>query len=441
MPLSLPIRSLVTSASRLRTWLFPLVMATAALAGCGGNGSNSSGQATVRALNLASDQGALSLLADDTELFSSVAADGLSGDTTLATGTYSLKVRSPGSTTNLVTQSQSVTQDVHYLALIWGRSNALRVSMLTEDQDSSAIASGNARLRLVNATIDSGPVDVYLTTTSADLADSSPVLTSVGSGGISGFKELSAGTYRLRITGAGDPADVRLDVPTFTLTAQQHATFVATAGASGVLLHGAAVPQRDTLSLFKNVQARMRVVAGVESGGTVGVTLGTRTLAGSIRSPSVGPYTVVDAATASLVVRINGVALAAQPQTLVAGTDYTLLVSGTAAAPAVNRITDDNRLPVTASRMRIRLVNGTSGVDPLALSVDFSAVASDVASGQASSYVTLVSNPSAGVDVTSPSAAAPLFSVTGANLQSQGVYTVFMLGGNAAPTGVIRKER
>ncbi|MFN8619103.1 MAG: hypothetical protein U0837_18655, partial [Dehalococcoidia bacterium] len=96
MPLSLPIRSLVPSASRLRTWLVPLVMATAALAGCGGNGSSSSGQATVRALNLASDQGALSLLADDTELFSGVAADGLSGDTTLATGTYSLKVRSPG---------------------------------------------------------------------------------------------------------------------------------------------------------------------------------------------------------------------------------------------------------------------------------------------------------------------------------------------------------
>ena len=413
----------------------------AGLASCGGGSSSDSGQTTVRVLNLAGDVGTLSVLVDDTEAFPSVASDAVSSDTTFDAGTYTLKVRQPAGTTNLLSQSHSLSKDQQYLAVVWGRASALRLSTLSETQDDSEIASGNTRLRLMNATIDSGAVDVYLTTSDADLADSTPVISSVAAGGIGGFKEFSAGTYRLRVTGAGDPADVRLDVASVTLPALKHSTLIVTAGTSGVLVHGAVVPRRSTLALMKNTQARVRVVAGVDAGGSVNVVLGSRTLAGSLRSPSVGPYALVDAGDAALAVRVNGVAQASQTRTFEAGTDYTLLVHGGAAAPAVVRVADDNRLPTTASRVRIRLVNGASVADPLALSVDYAAVASDVPAGAASSYVTLVSNSSARVDVTAPSAVNALFSDTDANLQAYGVYTVFMLGGNAEPTGVMRKER
>jgi hypothetical protein len=140
-------------------------------------------------------------------------------------------------------------------------------------------------------------------------------------------------------------------------------------------------------------------------------------------------------------VRLNGTVFSSQARSFDAGADYTLLVNGEAAAPRAQLLTDDNRLPTTSGRTRIRLVNGTALADALTLSVDYAAVASDVATGAASSYVTMTSNGSARIDVTAPSAASALFSDTDANLQSLGVYTVFMLGGNAAPTGVIRKER
>ncbi|MBI5716233.1 MAG: DUF4397 domain-containing protein [Burkholderiales bacterium] len=434
--------ALVRLASSVPAFALALVLAVALLLpACGGSSDAASGQTTVRVLNLATDVGSLNLLVDDTEAFQAVDTDTVSASTTFDAGTYTLKVRMAGSSSNLLSQSHSLSKDQHYLAVVWGRLSAPRLSTLSEDGDDSGISSGNTRLRVMNATIDSGAVDVYLTTSDADLGDSTATVASVASGGISAFKEFSAGTYRLRVTGAGDPADVRLDVASLSLSALQHATLIVTAGTSGVLVHGAVVPQLGTLALSKNQQSRVRVVAGVEAAGSVGVSLGARTLAGSIRSPSVGPYAVIDAGTATLAVRVNGVALATQAQEFQAGSDYTLLVYGAAGAPQVQRITDDNRLPTTSSRMRIRMINGTSLADPLALSVDYAAVASDVPAGYGSSYVTLASNASARVDVTAPSAASPLFSDTDANLQALSVYTVFMLGGNSVPTGVMRKER
>ncbi len=431
-----------TRTALVRLASFIPVLAVVLLApGCGGSSDSSSGQTTVRVLNLAADVGSLNLLVEDTEAFQGVDTDTVSSSTTFDAGTYTLKVRPAGSSTNLLSQSHSLSKDQHYLAVVWGRQSAPRLSTLSEDGDNSDISSGNTRLRVMNATIDSGPVDVYLTGSDADLGDSTATVASVASGGISAFREFSAGTYRLRVTGAGDPADVRLDVAVVSLSALQHATLIVTAGTSGVLVHGAVVPQLGTLALSKNQQSRVRLVAGVEGASTVGVSLGTRTLAGSIRSPSVGPYAVIDAGTATLAVRVNGVALGSQSQVFQAGSDYTLLVYGAAGSAQVQRITDDNRLPTTSLRMRIRMINGTSLADPLALSVDYSAVASDVPAGTSSSYVTLASNASARVDVTAPSAASPLFSDTDANLQAQGVYTVFMLGGNSVPTGVLRKER
>ena len=417
--------------------------ATTSLVACGGSSgsSSTSGTTTVRALNLTSDLASVDLLSDDTTRFSALGADQLAADQGFDAGTYTLKVRRNGSSADLLTQSHVLAGDAHYLAVVWGRESALRLSALPEDQTDTDITSGYSRLRVMNATIDSGAVDVYVTSSAADISDTAATVSAATAGQITAFKDISAGTYRLRVTGAGDPADLRLDIPAISLGSQKHNTLILTAGSSGVLLHGLLAPRREAALVLKNTQARVRVLAGVDASGSVGVTLGARTLAGSLRSPSVGPYALVDAGTATLALRVNGVLASETAQTYTAGTDYTLLVYGTAATPQISRLVDDNRLPSTSARSRVRLINGTTGSDPLTLSVEYAAVGNDVAAGGASAYVTLLSNASARVDVTAPSAALPLFSDTDANLQSLGVYSVIMLGGNAVPTGVLRKER
>jgi hypothetical protein len=125
----------------------------------------------------------------------------------------------------------------------------------------------------------------------------------------------------------------------------------------------------------------------------------------------------------------------------VAGAVYTLVALGTTASPTLAWPGDDNRLPSTSTRTKVRLVHGDATLDALTLSIDYGLTASDVAVGTASSYSNLTSNDSARVDVTTASLSTAVYSATEVNLQVQGVYTLFVLGGNSAPTGVLRKDR
>jgi hypothetical protein len=284
-------------------------------------------------------------------------------------------------------------------------------------------------------------VDVFLTSSTADLGESAATLSAVAGGSTSAFRELSSGSYRLRVTGSGDPTDLRLDIPAITLADRQHASLVLTAGASGVLLDGVFIPQQGQATPMKNTQARVRVAAGVDGAGSVGVSLGSRTLVGALRSPSVGPYQLVDAGSQTLTVRVNGSELLTTTRAFAAGSDHTLLVYGAAGAGELRVIQDDNRLPSLATRSKLRLVHGAAGLDALTLAVDYLALVSDTVAGTASASSTVTSSSTARVDVTSASAAAAVYTAEEVNLQGQAVYSVFVLGGNASATGLIRKER
>lgn len=431
-----------TSLPSRRQALLTLGAAASAtlLPACGGSDGDGGGggTATIRAINLTSDVPSVDLFFNDTRQFASLATDTLADNVSLSSADYTVKIKRAGDSTTLSSGTYSLAGDKHYTAVVWGRENALRLTTLPEDEAASNITSGSSRIRIFSATQDSGTVDVYITSSTADIADATPTIGSVTPGLLTGFTELSAGTYRLRVTGAGDPNDLRLDIAAITLTQGQHATLVITPGAGGVLVNALQVRQQSTLTAMKNTQARLRVVASCDNAGSVNVALGGRTLAGGLRSPSIGPYQLVDTASGAFTVRVNGAVVDSSTRTLTAGADYTLMVLGNG---SVSLITDDNRLPNNTARLKMRLVHGAAGFDPLTLSLDYLAVVADLAAGSASSYVITPSNNSARVDVTAASSVAPVFSDTDATLLGSSIYTVFVLGGNTAPTGLIRKER
>jgi len=434
-----------------RLALLATVVSALLVAACGSSGSGSSGQTSVRALNATSDLPTIDLYTGDTKQFSAVATDTVTASTSFEANTYTLNVKAGGDGATLLTGSYSLAKDAHYTAVVWGRQTSLRLSTLPEDEDSAGIASGNTRVRMFNATTDTGALDVYITAATADLGETAATQGALASGGLSGFREISAGTYRLRVTGAGDPNDLRLDVPSITLTAAKFNTIVMTAGSGGVLVNGTLIQQQGPVTTLKNTKARVRMVASVDNAGNVSASYGITTLVGSLRSPSVGPYALVNAGTDTLTLRINGNPYSTGSRTFAAGADYTLVSYGTAANGQLLVLTDDNRLPSTTTRAKMRLVNGIFGSDPLTLSVDYLAVASNVIAGSGSSYATVNSNPSVQLQVTSATASAPLYTTTSTtpfNLIGQGVYTVFMLSGNTDPvtgnsiaTGIPRRER
>ncbi len=418
-----------------------VVAGSLTLAGCGGGGDSGGGGTQLRAINLTSDLPSIDLLTDDTVQFGALALEGLAAYKGIDAKEYTLRVRKTGDGATLFSSTFTLGRDQNFTAVVWGRETALRVSTLPENEDNNAIGAGNTRVRMFNATTDSGAVDVFFTSESAALGDTAPTQSAVGAGNLSGFRELSAGTYRLRVTGAGDPTDVRLDISGVPLLARQHYNLVMTAGSGGVLLNGLLIQQQQAATVMRNTKARVRVVAGVDGAGVVGVAAAGTTLVGGLRSPSVGPYQLVNAGALPLQVRVGGNVVLDESRTFVAGADYTLVVYGTAAAANIRLIVDDNRLPSLATRVKIRLIHGATGVGPTTLSADFLALAADIPLGAGSAYATTASGAAVRIDVTSASAVGPLFEQATVNLQAQSVYTVFLLGGNATPTGVIRKER
>ncbi|KPF49620.1 hypothetical protein IP87_15395 [beta proteobacterium AAP121] len=438
------------ASSSRRLALLAAMASSLLLAACGGGGGDGNGNTTLRAINLTTDLPSLDLYAGDTRRFSALATDSIATAVTLEANTYTLEVKRAGAAAPLLTGSYTLAKDKNYTAIIWGRETALRVSTLPEDENVDEITSTTAgRVRFFNATTDTGAVDVFLTPTDStgDLGDVQPVRAALTSGSLSGFSDQGAANYRLRVTGSGDPNDVRLDIPSITIPAKKFVTLVITAGAGGVLVNGTMIEQRAGVTTLKNTKARMRVVASVGAAGNVSASLGGSTVVGALRSPGVGPYTLVNSGTQELVVRANGTVFSTSSRVIAPGADYTLLAYGAETAPTVSLLTDDNRLPSINTRAKIRLVNGLALTEALTMQVDYltQTATSDIAAGTASAYATVTAAGSARLDITSPTAVDPLFTLTAATssnlLQAQGVYTVFMLGGQTAPAGRLSRDR
>ncbi len=426
------------------------------LAACGGGGGGGNGSANLRAINLTTDLPSADLYTGDNKQFSALTTDTLASNVSLEATTYTINVKTAGDTGSaLFTGSYSLSRDQNYTAIVWGRKAALRVSTIGESEDTANIADKNTRIRAFNATLDSGTVDVYVIPADTDPSTVTATQSGLTSGSLAGFREITARNYRILVVGTGNPSDVRLDIPDIALAEKTFYTLVVTqAGSGGVLMNGTLIAQQGARTTAKNTKSRIRLAASVANSGSVTAKAGTTTLRTNYLSPNVsissGGYITLDAGAAvPLLIGINGTQV---PNTgtmaLDAGSDYTLLVSGSAAAPKFVLLPDDNRLPATSSFAKIRLVNGLSGTALLKATVSgaSNAETTDTPAGAASPYVGVLAAGSVSVEVNSSEAFLPLFTesvtVSGQSLlTAQGVYTVFVLDGSTSPVGRRAKDR
>lgn len=416
------------------------------LAACGGGGGDG-GNVSLRALNLSSDLPSLDLYANDAAQATALSTGSLSTYASLSANTYTLRINGSGNSTALFTGSYTLAKDAHYTAVVWGPQSSLHLSTLPEDDDQSKIATGNTRIRFFNATTETGTLNIYLTAANTDLSSTTPTQATLAGGVLGGFKDIPAGSYRLRVTGVTDPSDVRLDVPALQLDGSKSSTLIITAGGGGVLVNGTLLVQQGAQSAFVNTNARVRVVASVDSAGVVNANVGGKQIANNLVSPAIGQYTLVPAGSAApATVTINGATVLNGPQALVAGGDYTLLAYGATGAAQVNLIADDNRLPLNNTSVKVRLINGAATLPPLTLKVNNLVYGawSNIPAGTASSYQQLASVANATIEV--DASLDPVYLNTnirtnGDTLSPLGVYTVFLLSGRATPTGVLLPER
>jgi len=236
----------------------------------------------------------------------------------------------------------------------------------------------------------------------------------------------------VRVTGYNKRTDLRLDIPAVTLDSASVNTLILTASDGGVLVNGISLVQKGAVKEFTNTQARVRTVAALTNGGTVGSTINGQQMFSTAISPLISDYVTTASGASTLAVTVGGVAYPFTAPTLTRGKDTTLLVWGDASAPKMSVLDDDNRLPTVTGNVKIRLVNAipsqTAGVS---LNVDFSSIASNVLPGNTSLPNSISSTTASQVDVTVPTSATPIYTNSTLAFPANSVWTFFAVPNTA----------
>ncbi len=435
--------------------------ATAFLTACGGGGG-SDDTAQVRLLNATLTQPSLDLVLGDNQTISSKVTPGTVGSYgSVKTSNTAGNIVTSGSGTSVSVVGPTLSGGTNYTLIAYNSAGLVKPSLLQENQD--APASGKAKLLVLNLAPDAGPLDVYVLGTGESADTASPLVTNNAGGGGSGYTQLNAGTFRIRVTGTGVRSDLRLDIPSVTLDSASVNTLVLTNTVSGSLVTGTQVVQKDKVVHFANPLTRVRVLNGLPGTPTVSATVTdtttstTTTILAASRPLNLSSYSTFNAGAGTVTVLIDGAPQTLTASNFVAGQDYTVLVWGQAGAAQVKALKDDNTLPSVSGNVKIRLINGLS--DPSAtttLNVNSQDVQSaiNVATGSTSDPFSSANFANGGngvpVIVTSPitQSGDPLWVQTGTVvspgntiLQANGVYTVVVTGDPASVRGRLYKDR
>jgi Domain of unknown function (DUF4397) len=368
-----------------------------ALSACGGSDDSSSGTVSVRLINSTLTHPSLALLVGGGTSVAATPVDTVSGYVTPSSGVNQLQVADAGTTAALATIAPSLSAGSAYAVLAYESGGAVKMAVLSES--AAAPGAGAATLRIYDAAVEAGKLDVYLLT-SGSCSDLSAVTPNTGFGVLTAPAATtitaSANTYRVCVTGGGNKSDLRLEIPAIALGNQQVAYVVLTPASGGQLLDGAFVIQQGAYAASRNTSTRVRLAAAVSGGATVAASAssgaGVVVINGSGVAPAFGYYTVVPS-NSTLSINAGG-PVAAPATALKPGADMTLLVYGPAASATASLLTDDNRPPDSGS-VKLRLINGvTTSTGALTFTATAAVVATNVLPGTASGYTSVTMPPS-----------------------------------------------
>lgn len=429
-------------------WMAALLALGALLGGCGGGADRTKAQ--VRLVNASAGYSQLDMQVDGQLRQGQVPYGGADAYVEVDPGKASSSITSAGSATTLLSFTPALSEKKYYSVLAFGAAGALRQMLL--DENIGAPDTNKALLRVVNVSPDAGALDVYLTAPTDLLPNVVAVQTAVAYGVQGNYTLVNSGTWRLRITAAGNKTDVRLDVPVVVLASKQISTLVLTASKGGLMVNSLMLAQQGGIQRQDTQQARVRLVAAVTDSAVVRASLGSTSListaanAGEITSPSLDGYVLVPVGAWAATVTVNGQVLAVPSKTLSSGQDYSFMVHGPSAAPTSSWLDDDNRLPSDATQVKLRLINGLAdSTAALAMKLDGNSVAGAVALGAASDYA-LVKPVAAGGSngrllISAAGVPTPIYTSASQTLNAGGSYSVFVVGPVAAPAGLVGVDR
>lgn len=204
-------------------------VAVLGLAACSDDDDSTGPVATgdVRIVHASPNAPSVDVMVDDAYALTGVAYRGASMFVPVEAGTRRFRVRATGTSTTVIDAQVPITQDESYTILATGL--LAGIQPLVAENDLTAPAAGQVKVRVIHAAPAAAGVDVYVTAPGAALTG--PVLTNVPFRAVSNYLSVPAGTYQIRVTPTGTTT-VAIDA-TVTFTAGQIRTIVATDAPGG----------------------------------------------------------------------------------------------------------------------------------------------------------------------------------------------------------------
>lgn len=203
-----------------------LLAASAITAACSddNNTGPAASEARVRVVHASPDAPAVDVLVDGSEVLADVPYRAASGYLDVTAGSRNLKVNAAGTTTSVIDANVNLMDSADYTVIASGL--VANIAPIVLEDDNSAPAAGNVRVRAIHGAPSAPTVDIYVTAPGADLATQTPALSNVAFGDAADYIEAPAGSYQIRVTVAGTKT-VAIDSGTLTLASGQVRTAIA----------------------------------------------------------------------------------------------------------------------------------------------------------------------------------------------------------------------
>lgn len=181
--------------------------------------------AELRVLHGSPDAPDVDILVDGTAVLEGVSYKAASGYLDVPTTGFDVDVNAAGTdTTALALANVELTADTPYTVI--AANSLANLEAIVLDDSTTSPAAGNLAIRVVHGAASAPAVDVYVTTASADISGETPAVGNAAFKDASGFLEIPAGEYRIRVTATGT-TDVVFDSGAVNLPADAQLTVVA----------------------------------------------------------------------------------------------------------------------------------------------------------------------------------------------------------------------
>lgn len=317
----------------------------------------------VRVVHASSDAPTVNILANEEVLNGLAFVDyqQASGIFNVGADDYTLAVEAntPAGGVQVLSFDASLEGDMQYNVFAAGSVGDGTLEAFVVANQQSEVTAGNARVQIVHAAKNAPIVDIYVTAPDADISAAQPLVT-LGYSENTGYVEVPAGDYRVRITAAGakvvaydsgtlplgDGADLLVAATTNVATGTSPVSLLINDGTS------------TSVALDANSPAHLRAIHGVADAPAVDI-VANNALVLFDGAPFLGVtgYLPVPADTYLIDVRADAdesiVPIDDASVTLEAGMTYTAIANNSLANIDLDLIVDMPRSVATAARVRI----------------------------------------------------------------------------------------